>query len=150
MSQKYPTSKEPYQSSVEGNSLWMCCVNARGKRKNSYLTRTEAKVAAKTLNGRKYHCIFNPDIYHVTTKTKPVLNVVVSEHKIKSLKDKIENIEAEMAVLTKRIEVMTSETSLEEIEAVDGRWDKLSREKRKLAKVLEHETKRHIQAVAAA
>lgn len=142
MSQKYQTNpKEPVQSKIDERSLWVCCVDSKGKRKKSYPRRAEANVAVNALEveAKSYRCLFNPDMFHVTTKIKKrKLDVVTCGYIVQSLKYRQDKVETGIQAIKRKVEGMTSETPLEEIIAVDIEWNNLSREKKKLPKKLKY------------
>lgn len=142
MSQKYATNKKPFQSTVEEKRLWVCCVDSRGNRKKDYPRRAEAEAVISEMSGvaRSYRCIFNPDMFHITTrKAKPKkLDAVTCEYILAGLKYRQAKVEAAMEALKEKVEEMTSATPLEEIREANIDWHNLSQEKIALPLKIKH------------
>lgn len=142
LSQKYATNKKPFQSTIVDKRLWVCCVDSKGNRKKDYPRRAEAEAVIRELGGvaRSYRCIFNPDMFHITTrKTKPKkLDAVTCGYILASLKYRQDKVEAALQTLKEKVEGMTSETPLEEIRQASSNWNNLSQEKTHLPAKIKH------------
>lgn len=142
MSQKYATNKKPFQSTVVEKRLWVCCVDSRGNRKKDYPRRAEAEAVIREMSGvaRSYRCIFNPDMFHITTrKASPKkLDAATCEYILAGLKYRQAKVEAAIEALKEKVNGMTSATPLEEIRQAKVDWNNLSQDKEILPQKIKH------------
>lgn len=146
MGQKYVSDKGSFSNSVEERSLWVCCVSRNGKRKKVYASRAEAKKEAKEVGGSAYRCLFDVEVFHVTTHTRNGLSrdvrLFVYNQKLRLWKALLVSVEEEMAGVRSSVALMTDATPLKKIEAMHERWDSLSRKKEECLREIARNAKR--------
>jgi hypothetical protein len=145
LSQKYITNKKPFESTVEENRMWQCCVDRKGRRKHDYPRRVLAEAAIRDLEekgkvkgkAKVYRCLFNPDVFHITTKkANRRLDDTTCEYMLKNLKYRLAKTEAAIEALKEKVEGMTSATPLDEIRQAKMDWHNLSKDKERLPKLI--------------